>query len=736
MRLLLALTWAAGALATLRCLTSGTPSASAGVAVDAAGGAVWFSDSTTCSVTRLDLGSLAVAVAAGGVCGAAADGTGTSARFAVPAGLAVGSSAGVVYVADSGAHALRQLSPQPGGAYAVSTLAGSGAAVYADGVGTAASFTGPVSLAYDGATLYIADGCRVAAVAVSSRRVRSLAGSAACGAADGAGTAASFSQPAGLALWAGLLYVADGGSGRVRVVNTSSGAVTTRSAQLAAGLAGVAATSAGVYATDGAGLHLLQPGGGSALIDAGAAGATALSSDGYGQLWVAGGAACLRQWAAPPAFDIRLDALANASLPAIPTDYVALSWPSSNSMLWNWTSNSSSPLVAMLSYLQRFSRGSGPGPNVRLGLNIYNGAVPWSWWRNIWYGLATVPQFNGSIIYGLWTFGNATNVTVAAALDARARLGASLEAFELGNEPDCWDRSAGGALETASMCWTAGWTGADYDALVTATAAALTAAGAVSAGRPAIRGPAVCSSLTTPPGWNESWFQAYVALFSPLLRSTVTHFYAPGSPSTAPLPYPPPLLASGARAAELAGIRAHAADSAAAGLPYHLGECGCYECYGAYFVLPPPRLCTLTPGGTLNSGPTSAHGVFDSALWAFDMMLDAASVGVGRWNMFSTASPPAALLSPAINPGGWDTEVIFYDATTGTPHVGPVWYAMGAYGAPTRLCPSSRPRSRLRGRGRQQQPPALRLRRRRGRPRARLGAAGRERRRPGGALQP
>lgn len=66
------------------------------------------------------------------------------------------------------------------------------------------------------------------------------------------------------------------------------------------------------------------------------------------------------------------------------------------------------------------------------------------------------------------------------------------------------------------------------------------------------------------------------------------------------------------------------------------------------------------------------------------MMLDAASVGVGRFNMFSTASPPAALLSPAISPGGWDTEVIFYDANTGKPHVGPVWYAMGAFFVDTR----------------------------------------------------
>ena len=49
------------------------------------------------------------------------------------------------------------------------------------------------------------------------------------------------------------------------------------------------------------------------------------------------------------------------------------------------------------------------------------------------------------------------------------------------------------------------------------------------------------------------------------------------------------------------------------------------------------------------------------------MILDAASVGVGRFNMFSTASPPAALLSPAISPGGWDTEVIFYDATSWNP---------------------------------------------------------------------
>ena len=82
-----------------------------------------------------------------------ADGTGSSAQFNQPAGVAV-DSAGTVYVADTFNNRIRKITS----AGVVTTLAGSGTAGFADGTGSSAQFNSPNSVAVDSSgTVYVAD---------------------------------------------------------------------------------------------------------------------------------------------------------------------------------------------------------------------------------------------------------------------------------------------------------------------------------------------------------------------------------------------------------------------------------------------------------------------------------------------------------------------------------------------------------------------------------------------------
>jgi hypothetical protein len=82
-----------------------------------------------------------------------AEGMGTAASFNSPYGVAVDSS-GNVYVADTNNQRIRKITPNG----TVTTLAGSGNESYADGIGTAASFYSPSGVAVDSSgNVYVAD---------------------------------------------------------------------------------------------------------------------------------------------------------------------------------------------------------------------------------------------------------------------------------------------------------------------------------------------------------------------------------------------------------------------------------------------------------------------------------------------------------------------------------------------------------------------------------------------------
>jgi sugar lactone lactonase YvrE len=153
-----------------------------------------------------------------------ANGQGSAASFTQPHGVAVDGN-GTVYVADSLNHRIRKITA--GGN--VTTLAGSGDPDFSDGNGTAASFRWPSGVAVDGnGTVYVADSSnnRIRKITPTGN-VTTLAGSGFTGLVDGQGTAASFGYPSGVAVdGTGAVYVADTGNNRIRKI-TPSGMVTT-----------------------------------------------------------------------------------------------------------------------------------------------------------------------------------------------------------------------------------------------------------------------------------------------------------------------------------------------------------------------------------------------------------------------------------------------------------------------------------------------------------------------------
>ena len=104
----------------------------------------------------------------------------------------------------------------------VTTLAGSGAAAYADGTGVAAQFFSPAGVAVDGSgDVYVADQGihRIRKIVATTGVVSTLAGSGTAGFVNGTGAAAQFANPTGVAVdGSGNVYVADQGNQRIRAI--------------------------------------------------------------------------------------------------------------------------------------------------------------------------------------------------------------------------------------------------------------------------------------------------------------------------------------------------------------------------------------------------------------------------------------------------------------------------------------------------------------------------------------
>jgi sugar lactone lactonase YvrE len=144
------------------------------------------------------------------------DGRGPQARFATPSALAIDAS-GVLYVADTGNHAIRRVTPDG----QVTTLAGDGIAGDLDGPAGSARFNAPVGVAVDTrGRVIVADtyNDRIRAISPDGQ-VTTLAGGTEPGYVDGGPLAARFDTPCGVAVAPdGRVLVADTGNGIVRVI--------------------------------------------------------------------------------------------------------------------------------------------------------------------------------------------------------------------------------------------------------------------------------------------------------------------------------------------------------------------------------------------------------------------------------------------------------------------------------------------------------------------------------------
>lgn len=158
------------------------------------------------------------------------DGVTALARFADPYGIAVGAD-GAIYIADGGANnSIRRIAIGPNGEGQVSTWAGGAKEGLRDGAGAAAAFHTPSALAFDPASgaLYVADtGNHAIRRIAPDGRVTTIAGNGEAGFRDGAGTAARFDGPIGIAVdRAGRMIVADTYNDRIRAI-APDGRVTT-----------------------------------------------------------------------------------------------------------------------------------------------------------------------------------------------------------------------------------------------------------------------------------------------------------------------------------------------------------------------------------------------------------------------------------------------------------------------------------------------------------------------------
>ncbi|RHX92922.1 hypothetical protein [Leptospira stimsonii] len=140
------------------------------------------------------------------------DGTGTTARFKSPNGIATDGT--FLYIADTGNHKIRKIKISDN---TVTTIAGSGVAGTLDGPGDVAKFNQPTHVVYDSNTLYVADtnshNIKKVDLTTSPPFVTTIAGDPAGtygNVVNTTGTSARLAKPFAIAQDNNHLYVSDG----------------------------------------------------------------------------------------------------------------------------------------------------------------------------------------------------------------------------------------------------------------------------------------------------------------------------------------------------------------------------------------------------------------------------------------------------------------------------------------------------------------------------------------------
>ena len=196
-----------------------------GVATDSSGN-VFVADYSNHTIRKITSAGVVTTFAGTAGMSGNIDATGKDARFNFPYSVAT-DRVGNVYVADRSNHTIRKITS----AGSVTTFAGTvGKPGYGDGIGTAASFTFPDGIATDSASnVYVADRTNnIIRKITSSGFVTTFAGTAGVrGSADGVGAAASFVGPISIATdSADNIYVAEIRNHTVRKI-TPAGVVST-----------------------------------------------------------------------------------------------------------------------------------------------------------------------------------------------------------------------------------------------------------------------------------------------------------------------------------------------------------------------------------------------------------------------------------------------------------------------------------------------------------------------------
>jgi sugar lactone lactonase YvrE len=127
-----------GAALTVAAFSSPT-----GIAISSSGD-VFVTDTNNCVVRKISSGQVSTFAGAGPTSCGGADGTTTSAQFNGPTGITIDVSNNL-YVADTVSNKIRRITPQG----VVTTIAGSGASGSADGTGSSATFNTPTGIAVD-----------------------------------------------------------------------------------------------------------------------------------------------------------------------------------------------------------------------------------------------------------------------------------------------------------------------------------------------------------------------------------------------------------------------------------------------------------------------------------------------------------------------------------------------------------------------------------------------------------
>lgn len=187
-----------------------------GLCVDGAG-TVYLADAGAHLIRRVTSKGVVTTVAGSEGVSGSANGNALDASFSYPSDVAI-DEGGNLYVADSGNHVIRKIAPDG----TVSTFAGAmGASGGDDGPRLAARFSQPSLLAFGPEkALFVVEASHTLRRISAAGLVQTLAGSTGePGYFDGAGTAARFRFPSGLAVGAdGTAWIADYGNNVIRAV--------------------------------------------------------------------------------------------------------------------------------------------------------------------------------------------------------------------------------------------------------------------------------------------------------------------------------------------------------------------------------------------------------------------------------------------------------------------------------------------------------------------------------------